>query len=102
MRGADEGDEHLNMKGAVCDLLNPQAAYLQGINPITQKQAIQTGNKTSSPDGLLLGDIQASFSNYRSLHQQGVEGSSDATVQRICVTQHIIHSFEMFSWREAC
>lgn len=37
MRGTDEGDEHLNMKGAVCDLLNPQAVHLQGIDPITQK-----------------------------------------------------------------
>ena len=60
MRGADEGDEHLNMKGAVCDLPSPRAVHLQRIDPITQKQAIQTGNKTSSPGSLLQSDIQAS------------------------------------------
>lgn len=68
MRGTDEGDEHLNMKGAVCDLLNLQAVHLQGIDPITEKQAIQTGNKTSSPGSLLLSDIQASHSNHGSLY----------------------------------
>lgn len=53
MRGTDEGDEHLNMKGAVCDLPEPRAVHLQGIDPITQKQAIQTANKTSSQASLL-------------------------------------------------
>lgn len=68
MRGTDEGDEHLNMKDAVCDLLSPQAVHLQGIDPITQKQAIQTGNKTSNPGSLLRSDIQASCSNHGSLY----------------------------------
>lgn len=66
MRGTDEGDEHLNMKGAVCDLLNPSGS-LQGKNPITQKQATQTGNKTCSLGSLLLSDIQTSCSNHGSL-----------------------------------
>lgn len=69
MRGTDEGDKHLNMKGAVCDLLNPQAVHLQGKDPTTQKQDIQTGNKTSSPGSLLHSDIQASCSNRGSVHR---------------------------------
>lgn len=68
MRGTDRGDEHLNIKGAVCDLQNPEAVHLQRIDPITQKQATQTGNKTSSQGSLLLSDIQASCSNHGSLY----------------------------------
>lgn len=72
MRGTDEGDEHLNMKGAVCDLQRkPRAVHLQGMDPITQKQAIQTGNKTSSPGSLLLSDIQAPGSNHGSPYRPG-------------------------------
>lgn len=41
MRGNDEGDEHSNMKGVVCDLLNPQAVHLQGIDPMTHRRGIK-------------------------------------------------------------
>lgn len=39
MRSPDEGDEHLNMKGAACDLLSPRAVHLQEIDSYkTQKK----------------------------------------------------------------
>lgn len=94
MRGTDEGDEHLNMKGAVCDLLSPQAVHLQRIDPITQKQAIQTGNKTSSPGSLLPGDIKhhALITGHYTVPTQCERATTQRTKH---VTQHRIHSFVM-------
>lgn len=68
MRSSDEGDEHLNMKGAACDLLSPWAVHLQEIDSYkTQKAAIQTENKTCSLGSLLPSDIQASSFNHKLL-----------------------------------
>lgn len=41
---SDEGGGHLNMKGAVCDLLQPQAVHLHATDPDTKerKRAVQT------------------------------------------------------------
>lgn len=50
MRSPDEGDVHLNMKGAVCDLQSPQAVHLQGIDSFNRhkKQSDKQGIKPAA------------------------------------------------------
>ena len=86
------------------------------MDPITQKQAVQTGNKTSSPGSLLLSDIQAPGSNHGSPYwprDPGVWRGGYMMPQRKVLfkpfgeVKHVVKGtisiyFEMHGWEEVC